>query len=337
MRRLAAKLLLSHALVMRKEELERRAAEMRAKYQKRPMVGSPALKLPELPKVPPHTSLDGVWTREHENGLLEALGDVDPLVLKTARAIGHRSTGGDGLLELGGQGTLNTAASVRMLADALHLWAALLRGLTARGGTVKAAGRTLVTLPGAMLALRLREGYKVHSTASPNGTRTAEFVHTGQLWLSVEDELGTKMRLSASVNEGADPLLRRIDALVAQQAAIRDRTARAEKARQEERDRWAAEARLEREARTQADEHERQLDAVMQDVDRWTKAEHLRAYLAAYEARYCATNGPIVSASEADGWLRWLHLCADRMDPLVNTRHHGTAQSEAAKGDCLGC
>ena len=102
------------------EELERRAARMRERYSgsastttdpvatRDPRAGKartstsmattrqPTIVVPGLPEVSPHALLQGVWKPVHTNALLSALGDVDPLVVCTARSIGKQQVGFDG-------------------------------------------------------------------------------------------------------------------------------------------------------------------------------------------------------------------------------------------------
>jgi hypothetical protein len=75
--------------------------------------------VPGLPEVRPYALLGEAWKPAHTKALLEALGDVDPLVTRTARSIGNQQVGFDGLISLGGAGVLELAASPRSIAHAL--------------------------------------------------------------------------------------------------------------------------------------------------------------------------------------------------------------------------
>ena len=118
---------------MRKEEFERRAAEMRARRftpvatQTAPVKqpdrrrarssapNAPILNIVDLPTASRYGLLREVWKPSHTKSLIVALGEVHPLVIRAARGIATQQVGYDGLIYLRGNGMLDIAASIRML------------------------------------------------------------------------------------------------------------------------------------------------------------------------------------------------------------------------------
>lgn len=96
--------------------------------------------------------------------------------------------------------------------------------------------------------------------------------------------------------------------------AAKDRRLRQE---HEERARQEAQRRREEEARKQQEEQARR-QRLEQEAASWTKAQQLRAYLAALKAMLTGKHGEIQPGSPADQWLTWAYQHADRLDPLAN-------------------
>src|SRR4051794_10942983 len=68
------------------------------------------ISVPGVPEVRPYALLRELWKPAHTKALLDALGDVDSLVTRSARSIGKQQVGFDGLISLGGAGVLGLAA-----------------------------------------------------------------------------------------------------------------------------------------------------------------------------------------------------------------------------------
>ena len=99
---------------MRKEEFERRAAEMRARRftpvatQTAPVKqpdrrrarssapNAPILNIVDLPTASRYGLLREVWKPSHTKSLIVALGEVHPLVIRAARGIATQQVGYDG-------------------------------------------------------------------------------------------------------------------------------------------------------------------------------------------------------------------------------------------------
>ncbi len=115
------------------------------------------IKVPSLPEAGPYTLLRGVWKPAHTGALLEALGDVDPLVARTARSIGKQQVGFDGLISMGGADVLEVRATPQAMPHALQLYNLLLVKARERGGEVTAKNGSSIRLRGESITIRLRE------------------------------------------------------------------------------------------------------------------------------------------------------------------------------------
>src|SRR4051812_19472756 len=98
---------------------------------------------------------------------------------------------------------------------------------------------------------------------------------------------------------------------------VREQRQEKERAREAEHERWQAQWRAKEEQQRQWKEQQERFDKVFADVEKWTKAERIRAYAAAFESRYREAVGNIASGGSIDGWLRWLDWYAEHLDPLT--------------------
>ena len=100
------------------------------------------------------------------------MGDVDPLVVRTARSIGKQQVGFDGLVSLAGAGVLDVAASPQSLPLALHLYNVLLTKVRERGGEVSATDATVIHWRDEAVRIRLREYTERRETTDAYGYRS---------------------------------------------------------------------------------------------------------------------------------------------------------------------
>jgi hypothetical protein len=330
------------------EELERRAAQMRERHSK---PASPATEaeitrgqrgrktststsaaithvptavvVPGLPEVGPHALLQGVWRPAHTNALLSALGDVDPLVVRTARSIAKQQVGFDGVIALGGSGVLEVAASPQSLPLALHLYNLLLVKVRERGGEVTAPNGTVIRWRGETVRIRLRECAERGDTTGTDSYRSNTYRPTGRLSFAVVPELGGDCKMPVTDTHSVETFLDKVDRLINRLPRLRDQRARREREQEE----WRAQIneRIEREQneRRQWREQQDRFDQLINDIEQWGKAERVRAYAASAEA-YLSKDGPIEVGGKIDGWLRWMHWYADHLDPM--TRPDGPKQ-----------
>jgi hypothetical protein len=313
---------------MRKDEFERRAAEMRTRFTATPVRTPPVreatdLRVPELPAAPPHSLLHGIWKPSHTKALLAALGDVHPIVIRTARGIGTQQVGFDGLVYVSGKGMLDIAASTRAFPEALRSFDRLLRVSAERGCTVDASGQTMLTVQGEAFRVRIRETSERRlKPAGSSSFRDSEYFPTGQLWLRGSHEQGSDIR--ASVGD-TGRFLDRLRRLADRLPRLRQQRRERERAREEEWDRKRAVWQREEDARRQRTEQQERFNQVTGDVEQWLKAEHIRAYATAFEAHHVEIHGAIESGGPVDGWLRWIHWYAHHLDPI--TRPSGPPQA----------
>jgi len=330
------------------EELERRATRMRERYSgsastttdpertRAPRAGKartstsvvttrrPTIIVPGLPEVSPHALLQRVWKPLHTNALLSALGDVDPLVVRTARSIGKQQVGFDGLVSLGGSGVLAVAASTQSLPLALQLYHVLLVKVREHGGEVTATDGTVIRWKDEAIRIRLREHSERRETTGTDSYRSNTYYPTGRLSFAVVPEIGGECRMPVTDAQDVESFLNKVDRLISRLPRLRDERARREREQEEWRAQLNKRIEQEQHERRQWGEQQEKFDRLTNDVDQWGKAERVRAYAAAAEA-YLSKDGPIERGSHVDGWLRWMHWYADHLDPI--TRPDGPQQA----------
>jgi hypothetical protein len=279
--------------------------------------------VPSLPDVVPYTLLEGVWKPAHTNALLDALGDVGPLVTRTARSIGKQQVGFDGLISLGGPGVLEVAATPRAMLHALQLYNLLLLNARKRGGEVSAKDGTVIRLRGESIRIRLRESVDRREDTRKDSIRSATHVPTGRLSFTVVAELGGNCKTPVADANGVEHFLEKVSRLIDRLPRLRAHRHERNRRREEEWARIQERLRREEDERRQWREQQHRFDQLTNDIEQWDKAERVRAYAAAVEARL-SKNGAIGAGSKIDGWLRWMHWYADRLDPI--TRPDGPNQ-----------
>ena len=329
---------------MHKDEFERRAAEMRARHAtartgaisaatvastttrntSRTAIadvssrGTNALTVPELPTVPPYSLLQGLWKPAHTKALLAALGDVHPLVVRAVRALGSQQVSFDGLICLRGDGLLDVAASTIAFPQALRLYDLLIRTVQNQGGKISVSTVTAISLDDETIEVRMREASERRTKqVGKYGFAKNEYFPTKQLWLMAAGDQGSRLKTLVREQADIDDFLRKLRRRAARLPKIRDWQEKKERAREEERQRWQTKWRNEEEQQRQWREQQQRFDQVFADLEKWTKAERIRAYAAAFEAHHIATAGNVVMGGDVDGWLRWLHWYAEHLDPLT--------------------
>jgi hypothetical protein len=330
------------------EELERRAAQMRERHHRPagtatdPGVirgrrggkastatsvaitrGPTAVVVPGLPEVGPHALLQGVWRPAHTNALLSALGDVDPLVVRTARSIGKQQVGFDGLISLGGSGVLDVAASAQSLPLALQLYNILLVEVRERGGEVTTPDGTVIRWRGEAVRIRLREHADRRDTTGTDSYRSNTYHPTGRLSFVVVPEVGGDCKMPVADTHSVETFLDKVDRLINRLPRLRDQRARREREQEEWRAQIHERIQREQDERRQWREQQDRFDQLSNDIEQWGKAERVRAYAASAEANL-SKDGPIEVGGKIDGWLRWMHWYADHLDPM--TRPDGPKQ-----------
>jgi hypothetical protein len=333
---------------MRKDVFERRAAEMRArllaeresipthKTQKkaepgRPLPMVPAPVVPGLPSIEPHQLLDRIWKPAYTKALLDALPSAHAFVVRTVRQVGTLQVGYDGLLSLAGKDALDLNVSLGALVPALRWYGIFIERITALGGKVELApAGTLVHLDGEKERIRLREGTNRHEKPVSPGYIYGGYTYeaNGLLYLVVMEDGGGKHKTLIQSAQDVDLFVKTLQRVVARRPQQRADEEAKQRAWQAEREREQKQARLRAEEERQRREEQQHFDTFYKDITRWEKAEQIRSYLEAFTAEYELRHGKIPIGSKADGWLRWMHYYAERLDPLTNDEGPG----ESAEG-----
>ena len=58
--------------------------------------------------------------------------------------------------------------------------------------------------------------------------------------------------------------------------------------------------------------------ALEEEARNWKRAENLRAYIAAVEAKAAREQGSIASESDLGQWIAWARQKADWIDPIID-------------------
>ena len=287
-------------------ELERRAAEMRA----RNLAARSRQTQP-----PPAPSVDFVLPSipiKRKIRLQESLADVDfsdfHPALKSVRRVGGMETDRDGLIDLRATG-VQIAVSPELIARAVVLCNAVLKGALKRGWMVKpgdsTGARLSVSIGGEQLDFAVEEKAEpipgLH--AAPGARRTRGPTGNLQLILgsgyqkaSISDKRGTR------IESKLDLFYEKGEALA---AAIRA-----------ERDRIEALQREYQLAARRRGEIESRIRRLTGNMEAWEQAERIRRYTNALVER-AAGQGPILPESDLAKWIAWAGSYADRIDPLA--------------------
>jgi hypothetical protein len=241
-------------------------------------------------------------------------------VVRTARQVGTLQVGYDGLLSLGGKEALDLDVSLGSLVPALRLYGIFIDRITSLGGKVELApGGTLAHLSGETERIRLREGTDRHAkSATDHSYGGYTYQASGLLYFLVMEDGGGKHKTLVQSPQDVDLFVRKLENVIARRPQQRAEEQARQRAWQAERERQQERARLQAEWERQRREEQQQLDTFYEDVKRWQKAVQIRTYLEAFTTEYELRHGKIATGSEADGWLRWLHYYAQRLDPLTN-------------------
>jgi hypothetical protein len=339
---------------MRKEEFERRAAEMRDRYaaaerhaarrrvpapsshassqrMDTPGLDEASLVESDFPAAAPLCSLHRIWKPLHTELLVKGLGNAHPLVRRAAQVIGTQQVAFDGLVYLRGNNIIDVAASTTMLLKAMKLCSLLLQTVEAQGGAVSVAGKTNIVIDGEAVPVRLREGSQRFRCEDGDSAFTEnEYFPTGTIFLIASDTYGADIRIPVvQPQRDIDLFLQKVRRKAARLPLLRERQTERTLAQNEERQRFEQKWRNEKEADQQWREQHKRRDELITDVENWSKAKGIRAFASALEAAYTAAGRPVVPGSTFDGQLRWLGWSAEYLDPV--TRYIADDEFESDK------
>ena len=228
------------------------------------------------------------------------------------------------------------------LPRALRIMDALLKALDARGMPVRiepdGKRHSYVKLQGEQLAIRL-----VENTSRTEREPTAEerrykkqhgyvylpdrysYQATGVLKLGI---LGYGSDLQNVVADGKHQRIddRLNDFIVKLEAEAVRRKRRAEHLERQHRY-WEEQERIRREREERQRKEVERLKELEQEAGNWRRAEQIRTYVAAAEAKQIQERGTVDADSEFGRWLAWARHKADWIDPLI--RAHCEVLDEA--------
>lgn len=266
----------------------------------------------------------------------ETLDMPHPLVVATERALRqprHRDLRN---LPTTDRRALDISVSEASLPRALRILDALVKALDARGMHLRidpdGKRRTCLTLQGQVLAIRLVENTsrterefsekerqdikKYGYTYLPNRYL---YQQTGALKLGIigsyYDELqkvvsdGKHQRVEQHLNE-----------FVVKLEAEAVHRKRREEHLEQQRRLWEEQERQRHEREERERKEIERLKALEEEARDWKRAEDIRAYVAAMEAKATRAHGSIELDSELGQWIVWARHKADWIDPLVNAK-----------------
>lgn len=227
---------------------------------------------------------------------------------------------------------LDISVNEASLPRALRIMDALVKALIARGMPLRIEPdgnrRTCLTIQGQVLAIRLVENTsriereptkeerqeikKYGHTYLPN---RYSYQPTGALKLGIlgHNELqkvvadGKHQRVEQFLNE-----------FVVKLEAEAVRRKRHEEHLERQRRHWEEQARRRREREEKQRKEMERLKALEEEAHNWKRAENIRAYVAAVEAKAAREDGNIEVGSELGQWIAWARHKADWIDPILN-------------------
>jgi hypothetical protein len=279
-----------------------------------------------------------------ENRIVVAqrLARPHPLLERTRLAMATAKPGPDGCVDSARGNGLDIRVTPKLLPRALRIMDALVKAVEARGGRVNTKGadqretrveflgeRIPVLLEERVIRTRhiLTEAEHRHPYQAPRW----DYAPTGKLRIELKEWTSEPLR-----KRWADSAKRRLEdvlndvvlGLVVVADATRARRLQRER---EERERQEAELRRIEAERQRREELERR-QRLERQVESWTKAQQVRAFVDEVERRAQAKDKSIEPGTELGNWIAWARRHADRLDPL-NPPIPGKSAEEAGAGE----
>ena len=264
----------------------------------------------------------------------ETLDRPHALVAATERALRklkRRNLGDQPITE---RPALAISVSEASLPRALRIMDALIRALEARGMPLRIEPddkrRTCLTLQGQVIAIRLAENIS-RTEREPTEKERQEikkygstylrdrysFHHTGMLKLGILGDYRDELQkvVGDGKQQRIDQLLNEFIVKIETEAVRRKRDA---ERHERQRLRWEEEARLRREYEEKQRKEMERFKALEEEARNWKRAEDLRAYIAAVEAKAAREDGSAALESELGQRIAWARQKADWLDPILN-------------------
>ena len=274
----------------------------------------------------------------------ETLDRPHALVAATERAFRKPKRRNPGDQPIAERPALAISVSEASLPRALRIMDALVKSLDARGMPLRIElddkRRTCLSLQGQVIAIRLVEN-TARTEREPTEKERQEikkhgytylpdrysYHHTGMLKLGIlgdyRDELqkvvadGKQQRIEQLLNEFIVKL---------ETEAVRRK--RDKEYRERQRLQWEEEARLRREYEERQRKEMERFKALEGAAHNWRRAEDLRAYIAAVEAKAAREHGQIGSEIALRQWITWARQKADWIDPVINAERPASDEDE---------
>jgi hypothetical protein len=276
----------------------------------------------------PEVEAQRAFEAQPENRIVVArrLASPHPLVERTRLAMALAKPGQDGCLDSAPGNGLDIRVTPKLLPRALRIMDAFVKAVEARGGRVstKAADQreTRVEFLGEQVPVLLEE--RVTRTRHvlteaeqrhPYQAPRWDYAPTGKLRIQLNEWTSEHLRKrwADSAKRGLEDVLNDIVlGLVVVAGATRRRRLQRER---EERERQEAELRRIEAERQRREELERR-QRLERQVESWTKAQQVRAFVEEVERRAQAKDKSTEPGSELAEWIAWARRHADRLDPL---------------------
>lgn len=265
----------------------------------------------------------------------ETLDRPHALVVATERAFRKSKRRNPGDQPITEWPVLAISVSEASLPRALRIMDALIKALDARRMPLRIEPddkrRTCLTIEGQVIAIRLAENIS-RTEREPTEKERQEikkygstylrdrysFHHTGMLKLGILGDYRDELQkvVSDGKQQRIEQLLNEFVVKIETEAVRRKRD---EEHRERQRLRWEEEARLRSEYEEKQRKEMERFKALETAARNWKRAEDLRAYIAAVEAKAAREDGSVALESELGRWLAWARQKAYWIDPILNT------------------
>jgi|SRR5579885_177955 len=278
---------------------------------------------------------------ENRIAVPEQLTEPHPLVARTDKSIRSARPDESGISRPKASRCIDVAVSPAQIDRALRILDAVVKALEARGMAVFAVDgdrpRTEARVLDERVGFRIYEETKrqereLTPEEKREDARWEQFRHiwpiparyervpTGKLVLQITDGQGLRRcwtdrrdrRVEQFLNSFVVGLVRAAESIKQERIDAEERR----KKREEQERRRQEEERRRREEERSRREEEARFQRLEAQVVAWTKAQEIRAYLAAFRAAR-EKSGGVAPGSDLDNWLKWAAGRADALDPLT--------------------
>lgn len=237
-----------------------------------------------------------------------------------------------GYLDYAGKRVLNVMISSTLIERCAILFDALIKESEVEGYSwkINAEGKTIVTVNGEPMAVRLMERLDKHPIPPPPPPKRRpgapwepnfmslrspqfEWTSTGELTFQIEARMdygerkNWKDTKTASLEKKLSSILAGLSSASVSISALREK----EEARERE---WAEDERRRLERARNSETQRRLRRNLVKHTELWERAERLRAFIKGVENRLKFS--PLVEQEMAQTWVDWAHKQADLLDPM---------------------